>query len=74
MYGHVCLRAIMLSQNLFNLGGLVVGLTQGDVTRHQDVELDGIMTTDTPCAQIVRIDDTVHRGCQTQDFCFHLVR
>ena len=74
MYGHVCFRAIMLSQNLFNLGGLVVGLTQGDVARHQDVELDGIMAADAPCTQVVGIDNAIHRSRKAQNLFFHLLR
>ena len=61
MHRDVRLVAIVLTQQVLHLRCFVVGLTQGDVTIHEDVQFDGIVIADAARAEVVRLADTFNR-------------
>jgi hypothetical protein len=49
MYGDMRVGAVVAAQHILHLGGFVVGLAQGEVAVHEQMELDGIVVADAAC-------------------------
>ena len=56
MHGNVGFLAIVVSQQILHLRGLVVSLAQADVAIHQDMQFDGIVIAYPTGSQVVRLD------------------
>ena len=54
--GDVGVGAVVGAEEVFNLGGFVVGFVEGDGAVHQDVEFDGVVVADTAGAEVVGMD------------------
>ena len=54
--GDVGVGAVVVAQEVFYLGGFVVGLVEGYLAVHEDVELDGVVVADAAGAQVVGLD------------------
>ena len=62
MDGHVRVRPEALLEGFLDVVGAGMGLDEGDVAVHADVELDGVMVADAAGVEVVRVADVGEAG------------
>ena len=65
MYCYVRFLSVVISQNVLHFGRLVMRLAKGDVAVHQYVQLYGVVVAQSACAQLMGLNHTWYRCCQS---------
>ena len=68
--GDVGVGAVVGAEEVFNLGGFVVGFVEGDGAVHQDVEFDGVVVADAAGAEVVGMDVAGEGFDEVEDLFF----